>query len=106
MKDGLISQLRWTKVGTAPPAAGEAFALPPQPRPRTSTGLALELYGLPEVPDEHRASPHAEARYLLKVAAEVEHGLLVQYLYAKYSINGALPQAAGWAKTIRNIASI
>jgi hypothetical protein len=65
--------------------------------------LALELYGIPQAPKEHSDSPLAEARYLLKVAAEVEHGLLVQYLYATYSINN-LPQAPDWVRAIRNIA--
>jgi hypothetical protein len=104
MKDSLISKLRWTKMGTPQPRPGEAFALAPEPRPTTSTGLALELYGLPEVPPAERLTTQAEARYLLKVAAEIEHGLLVQYLYATYSVNPFLPAANEWRKTIKNIA--
>src|SRR5436853_7829037 len=32
-------------------------------------------------------APHDEAVFLLHVAAEVEHALMVQYLYAAYSLN-------------------
>ena len=117
-KKGILSQLRWVKPGTPLPAPTEAFALPPQPYPTTSTRLALELYGLPQVPHTYqrsalgealaRTEPSvlSEARYLLKAAAEIEHGLLIQYLYAKYSINLTVPNGQGqtWAKTIRDIA--
>jgi photosystem II stability/assembly factor-like uncharacterized protein len=102
-KKGLLSQLRWVKPGT-PPQGTAAFALPPQPLEATSTGRALELYGIPEVPFPHNLTPLSEARYLLKAAAEIEHGLLVQYLYAQYSINPAAPGATDWATTIMNIA--
>lgn len=37
---------------------------------------------------EDVANPKEEAIYLLKVAAEVEHALMIQYLYAAYSIKG------------------
>ncbi|GHB62633.1 ferritin-like domain-containing protein [Persicitalea jodogahamensis] len=38
---------------------------------------------------EDVANPKEEAIYLLKVAAEVEHALMIQYLYAAYSIKGS-----------------
>jgi hypothetical protein len=102
MKRGLLSQLRWTKPGSAPQRTGEAFARPPEPQPRTSTGLCLELYGMPEAPLE-KPTPAQTARYLLRAAAEIEHGLLVQYLYSKYSI-APPPVPPTWSTTIRRIA--
>ena len=61
--------------------------------------------------------PRDEAVFLLRIAAEVEHALLVQYLYAAYSLvdadplpPGDLPDpelhklAAGWRETILGIA--
>jgi hypothetical protein len=102
MKHGLISQLRWTKPGTAAQQADEAFARPPEPRTTSSTGDCLDMYGIPEVPVE-KPTPAYTARYLLRAAAEIEHGLLVQYLYAIYSI-GPPPVPSGWFSTIRGIA--
>ena len=102
MQRGLLSQLRWTKPGTAPAPPGAAFARPPEPQPKTSTGRCLELYGVPEVPLEN-PTPAQTAQYLLRAAAEIEHGLLVQYLYAMYSISPP-PVPGSWLGTIRGIA--
>jgi hypothetical protein len=102
MKHGMISQLRWTRPGSPPRRAGEAFALAPAAPPPTSTGRCLELYGIPEVPVE-KATPAQTALFLLKAAAEIEHGLLVQYLYARYSINPP-PVPPNWASTLKGIA--
>jgi Ferritin-like len=104
MKNSLISRLRWTKFGTPPQRAAEAFALAPHPRPDTSTGLALELYGIPLTPEAERITVRNEVRFLLKVAAEIEHGLLVQYLYSAYSINSMSQLGPTWHTTIKNIA--
>ena len=62
---------------------------------RTPTERALIDVGLPvgETPED-RASPLAEARFLLRAAAEIEHGLLVQYLYAAYSCTQIAPSRA------------
>lgn len=49
---------------------------------------------------EDVSNPKEEAIYLLKVAAEVEHTLMIQYLYAAYSIKGD----SDLKKTIINIA--
>lgn|GEM_PF-1528433 len=57
-----------------PLPAAEAFAAPEQETAQIN---------LPELKDY--PSPREKAIYLLKVAAEVEHALLVQYLYAAYS---------------------
>ncbi len=46
----------------------------------------LQTVGLPTgSTEEARSSPLLEARDLLRAASEIEHGLLVQYLYAAYS---------------------
>ena len=104
MKDSLISRLRWTKFGTPSQQTAEVFARAPQPRPDSSTGLALELYGIPLAPQAERITVRNEVRFLLKVAAEIEHGLLVQYLYSAYSINNAVQMGPTWHNTIKNIA--
>ncbi|HUP28249.1 MAG TPA: ferritin-like protein [Chloroflexia bacterium] len=56
-------------------------------------------------------SPHDEAVFLLHIAAEVEHSLLVQYLYAAYSLKGAHDVAPehqamvrAWKSTLLGIA--
>ena len=102
MKQGMLSRLRWTKPGNESLRAGEAFASPPTPQPTTSTGRCLELYGIPEAPVEN-PTPTATAFFLLKAAAEIEHGLLVQYLYAKYSLNPP-PVPPNWSSTTTGIA--
>ena len=38
---------------------------------------------------DSRLTPHDEAIFLLHIGAEVEHALMVQYLYAAYSLGGA-----------------
>lgn len=57
-------------------------------------------------------APRDEATFLLHIAAEIEHALMVQYLYAAYSLNpnsSALSlaqraQVANWKRTILAIA--
>jgi len=56
-------------------------------------------------------SPHDEAVFLLNLAAEIEHSLMVQYLFATYSLRpaGQFPpdKAAlvrGWKRTIARVA--
>lgn len=77
----------------AAPTAGEAAVRPMsfQPNP------------------EH--SPRQDLIFLLQTAAEIEHSLLVEYLYAAYSINPGfpIPNAGGmtttdWKETIKEIA--
>jgi Ferritin-like len=56
------------------------------------------------------ARPRETAIYLLHVAAEVEHALMAQYLYAAYSLGGDHLDAKqqrlvdGWKKTVAQIA--
>src|SRR5262249_25939776 len=62
---------------------------------------AIREIGFPEVPG---VSAVEEARILLQAAAEVEHALLVQYLYSMYSLDVTDPIARGWMFAIRDIA--
>ncbi|HXH38280.1 MAG TPA: ferritin-like domain-containing protein [Thermoanaerobaculia bacterium] len=57
---------------------------PPAPRVARKVLVGAEP---PQLPDE--LSWHDYAVFLLHVAAEVEHALMVQYLYAAYSLGGA-----------------
>jgi hypothetical protein len=62
------------------------------PRPRFAAEEAA--LAAPAPPEESREPPfelswHDYAVYLLHVASEVEHALMVQYLYAAYSLGGA-----------------
>jgi len=45
------------------------------------------------IPQAGAETAKAEAIRLLQIAAEVEHALLVQYLYSAYSLNPAIQQA-------------
>jgi len=66
--------------------------------------------GLPSIPGR---TARLKAIYLLQVAAEVEHALMVQYLYAAYSLDEAFGQGDGtettqivdaWKRDLRSIA--
>lgn len=104
MNNAVISRLRWSHRGPQTPVRVSDI------ESVGATRLSLELYGIPQVPSPHDKTVADEARFLLKAAAEIEHGLLVQYLYAGYSINLSLPAPVqgntpqNWAATIRNIA--
>jgi rubrerythrin len=64
----------------------------------------------PPIPRPAEMSWHDTAVYLLHVASEIEHALMVQYLYAAYSLGGAnVPQethekARAWREVILGIA--
>src|SRR5229473_1307630 len=76
----------------------------PPPRGARKTAAAAE----PQLPEE--LSWHDYAVFLLHVAAEVEHALMVQYLYAAYSLGGASlggekhEDARHWREVILGIA--
>ena len=62
-----------------------------------------------ELPDSKGLPPEEFALFLLKAAAEIEHSLLVQYLYAAYSVNaredaGEANPALEWKTMIRLVA--
>jgi hypothetical protein len=60
----------------------------------------LKLTGLPQL----TGSFHDKAVSLLKIAAEVEHAFIVQYLFGAYSLNTTDPNAQKWYGVIRGIA--
>jgi hypothetical protein len=65
---------------------------------------AIVRFGLPVVPPEYK-TPLEKAHYLLRAAAEIEHGLLVQYLYAAYSVDtDTFPALIPWRTQLANIA--
>ncbi len=66
-------------------AAAPATAAPPIPTTQTSLAAAIRDLGTPHVP---QTSAEEEAQILLSAGAEVEHALLVQYLYAAWSLGG------------------
>ncbi len=53
----------------------------------------FDVYGVPRMGEG--LTPVEEARQLLMAAAEVEHTLMVQYLYAAYSASNTIPEALG-----------
>jgi len=61
---------------------------------------AIQETGLPTFTEA--SSPEQEAIWLLEVAAEIEHALLVEYLYSAYSI--ASPRTALFRSALTNIA--
>lgn len=96
--------IRWIPVPEAAPEAGVAFAPEAAPAAVEAIVQAIQEVGIPKAPPPHDASPLLEARYLLTRAAEIEHGLLIQYLYAAYSIDGSLSGPREWASDIIDIA--
>jgi hypothetical protein len=74
-----------------------------------ATELISSLSQPSELPDAKGLKPEKFALFLLKAAAEIEHSLLVQYLYAAYSVNdrkdaGEANPALDWKTTIRLVA--
>jgi hypothetical protein len=114
-----ICQLRWgspaptadsTKQWGAAPVDAAHWAVSPVeaaqavPVPPSSEEVMRRMIratgGLPFAPPGASATAADEAEFLLQVASEVEHGLLVQYLYAAYSSTNI----AGQQQPIINIA--
>lgn len=67
---------------------------------RAEDGAAEQVELAPYWP---RLTPRDEAVYLLHATAEVEHSLMVQYLYSSFSLRDEAP-ARDWAETILGIA--
>lgn len=88
--------------------AGRVIAVSPAPRLLVSTARTPD--GTPPSltkPDE--LSWHQYAVMLLRVAAEIEHALMVQYLYAAYSLEPVVgtadfPRAHGWQQALLTVA--
>jgi len=69
----------------------QRFSFEPAAAPRTLSLAALSGQPSPLErlrPAEPRLTPRDEAVFLVQTAAEIEHALLVQYLYAAYSLGG------------------
>lgn len=98
-----MPHIRWIAQSETPVAARLALiraAVPPSAR------AARELRPVVEPP----MAPRDETIFLLGLAAEVEHSLLVQYLYAAFSLGGPGVPAekrnlvAGWRAMVLEIA--
>ncbi|MDI3287284.1 ferritin-like domain-containing protein [Polyangium sp. 15x6] len=93
-----IKRLSW--VGAKRPSIqGLATARTPRVLREEAMKSLLQATGIPTVEDV--ASPEEEAIELLRIAAGVEHSLMVQYLYAAFSFDDIRNPLA---KTIRTIA--
>jgi hypothetical protein len=87
MKKGAFASLRWVK-----PKQRKALPVDLEMLAEFPVGEALRQnflkFGVPEPRDpRQRKTPQAEAAALLHAAAEIEHTLLVEYLYATFSID-------------------
>jgi hypothetical protein len=79
-------------------------------RERSSLTASMWATGMFSIPG---STPRAKTVYLLQVAAEIEHALMVQYLYAAYSIDETFDRGVNddrcrtvneWKRDIRGIA--
>jgi hypothetical protein len=97
MRSRLSSYLRWEPAPPVTPPAERDLAAGPSARavpdaaheaPELPAAMEAEPGGIAPEPMGHdpALAPRDEAIYLLHTAAEVEHALLVQYLYAAYSL--------------------
>ena len=98
MNARLTGHLVWTLVG-APPAG----------RMSLTAGIAPRA-GAEDLAIDTTLTPRDTAIYLLNIGAQIEHLLMVQYLYAGYSLGGPHLNdsqnrtVAPWHKTVLAIA--
>src|SRR5262249_38031742 len=76
-----LPRVRWLPAPAAPLTGAVAPAVP------SGVQRAILAAGVPRIAGA--ATPKEDALGLLRLAAEVEHALLVQYLYAAASIDPA-----------------
>lgn len=96
MQRGAMHEVRWVR-----PPRVDRGGRPEEPV--EGVGRAIEAFGLPAPPEP--MSVLNEAVFFLKTGAEIEHALLVQYLYAAYSLDEtADPQVQAWQGKIAQIA--
>ncbi|MEX0676002.1 MAG: ferritin-like protein [Pirellulales bacterium] len=88
-----------------------SFAPSPTLRPLSAAALAGQPAPMESLrPIEPKLTPRDEVVFLLHTAAEIEHSLLVQYLYAAYSLGGEhippehRPTVDRWTQQISTIA--
>ena len=84
-------------------AAPPADRAPGPVSSRTSIDRILRALGTPEVTGAK--TPQAEAIGLLQLAAEIEHSLMVQYLYAAASLPAGTPAGADGRTKIMGVAA-
>lgn len=100
------TKLRWVPASMAAPERALSGTLPVSAEGLDSGAADEEMRPV----SDPRLAPRDEAVFLLHTAAEVEHALLVQYLYAAFSLGGpAVPadkvaQVNGWKRVFRQIA--
>jgi hypothetical protein len=87
MKNTVLSKLRWIKP-TPQKKGADRQSLAPLPVAISfkvdTLREAIQKIGIPRAPID--LPPVEEARFLLDAVCEIEHALLVEYLYAAYSI--------------------
>src|SRR4051794_22999245 len=100
-----IRQLRIVPQGPPPSPAPSGMAVPLAAPP---TGAALDVVA--QIMPDPEWTDRQFTIFLLQTAADIEHSLLVQYLYTAYSIRTglAIPNSArttdNWKRTILDIA--
>jgi hypothetical protein len=92
-----LAKLRF--VRPKPPQGAPSFAQPTD----SPTARAIDKFGLPKIPPEFD-TPLKRTLYLLRAASEIEHGLLLQYLYAAYSLDTSSADAIDWQGKLLDIA--
>lgn len=92
MKVGRLASIRWVRPDK--PLSAKAAKNP--------IARMLAATGVPTTP--FNMSVRDEVIFFLQAAAEIEHSLLIQYLYAWFSLDVSNPVASGWADTVRTIA--
>ena len=99
-------------IGWNPPAKPSKKAKGKLPAAKARIHLAAKLTGagLKSIPGR---TARLKAIYLLQIAAEIEHALMVQYLYAAYSLNERFAEGRDdrlhsivtrWKRDIRTVA--
>lgn len=95
-------KLEWIKPNYLPNLQQDLEDLPEEQKIHSQKFFrAIQETGLPAF--KEALSPEQEAVWLLEVAAELEHALLVEYLYSAYSIDSD-PSSALFRRTLINIA--
>jgi rubrerythrin len=95
-------KLEWVKPEYSPDLQQDLESLPEELKVHSQNLFrAIQETGLPTFTEA--SSPEQEAIWLLEVAAEIEHALLVEYLYSVYSIDST-PSTVLFRRTFTNIA--
>src|SRR5437868_10180359 len=90
-----LSQVKWQPVA----APVDLFGLAPRRAPEPLSQL-VRLTGLPEL----HGTPRDKLVTLLRMAAEVEHAFIIQYLFGAFSLRLDDPNGKSWYRTLYGIA--